>query len=176
MNKEVILALALAGILSVGGVWTIAATADTSAAGTLGANSLPALTTLAGPALEGTTNVGETTSEVLTMNATGVVNVTFTLRWSGTNALQLAVAPSNATGLTAGAESEAESDGEIVLTLAVPNEAADGTLGVGDWEASVSFVEASSGTPVPVPAGVPGSPDTSVSWTLETSLQAHASA
>lgn len=127
-----------------------------------------------GPSLEGTTAVGASKDETLVINQTGLTNVTFTLRWTagnGVDTMRLAIAPSQATGITTGAESEPETDGEITLTIPITNTAADGALGVGPWQVSVEFVSASTGLPAEPPVPPPGTTDTQVAWTVETTLQ-----
>lgn len=131
--------------------------------------------TLDGPMVQGTAAVGGSGTGNLLINQTGLTNVTFTLRWSATNGadtLRLTVAPSADTGLTAGAESDDEADGEITLTIAIPNTAADGVLGVGPWEITVTFVSAATGLPAEPPVAPPGTTDTEVAWSIETSLDA----
>lgn len=133
------------------------------------------LATLAGPPLSETTDVGATTEEALTLNQTGMTNVTFTLDWTaenGANTMQLVIVPPAGSGLNE-TQSDAESDGSITLTIPLPNTDASGTAGVGEWQISVSFVSASSGLPQDPPVGVPGTTDESVSWQMETSIEAY---
>jgi hypothetical protein len=137
-----------------------------------------------GPSETGTVALGATEDVVLSMNETGITNVTFTLTWTpgaGVDTLVLRVAPSNATGITDGFESDPENDGEITIVVPVNNTAADGQLGVGDWQVSVEFVSASPTTPVgppPVspPVAPPGTTDTQVGFEVSTSIEAYASA
>lgn len=131
------------------------------------------------PALEGNVALGATADETVTLNQTGITNVTFTLRWTpgaGVDTLRLNVAPSNATGLATGASSEAENDGEITLTVPVNNTARDGVLGVGAWQISVEFVSAEVTTPIVAPptqppVAPPGTTDSEVDYTVGTNVQ-----
>lgn len=142
-----------------------------------GAFQLAALT---GPTLEGTVDVGESASDVLSVTQTNLTKLVFTLKWGSAqtseNTLQLLIAPANGTGLTEGVESEPESDGEITVELDVPNaEPTSGplALGTGDYQVTVRFLRATApGSPLPPPAGTPGL-DTSVSWTLGSELTAY---
>lgn len=134
---------------------------------------------LAGPSVIGTTAAGASTAKTIVVNQTGLTNLTFTLRWTataGVDTMRLAVAPSQATGVTTGKESEAESDGEIVLTLPIGNAAADGALGVGPWEVTVDFVSARTGLPAEPPVPPPGTTDTNVDWSVETTMETVATA
>lgn len=145
------------------------------AADALGGGDL-ATTTLAGPEASGTSPLGQSADATVALNQTGMVNVTFTLRWTpsaGVDTLRFSVAPSQATGMTEGAQSEAEDDGEITLTIPVNNTGANGALGVGDWQVSVEFVSASTGLPAEPPIAPPGSTDTQVSWTVTTQVEAY---
>lgn len=133
-------------------------------------------TTAAGPEATGTTAVGATADETIMLNQTGMTNVTFTLRWTaanGADTLRLTIAPSAGTGLTTGASSEPEDDGEITLTIPVNNTAATGTTGIGAWQVSVEFVSASTGLPQEPPIAPPGTTDASVDWTVGTQVQAY---
>lgn len=135
------------------------------------------LTNMTGPSTEGTTALGASTDATLEFNQTGMTNVTFTLRWTPTNGvdtLRISIAPSADTGLTSGASSEAENDGEIVLIVPVENTAAGGELGVGPWQVSVEFVSAATGLPVEPPVPPPNTTDSEVAWTVDTSVQTYA--
>lgn len=171
MNREVLLALGGGTLLTALAVGAIVLTAAAPAA-SIAQNSLPLAGFELAP-LSGNVDLGATAEDVVAIEQTGVVNLTFTLKWTasaGADTLRLGVASSNATGVEIGEVSEAESDGEITITLAIPNTDANGRLGVGDWRVSVEFVEASSG----LPGGLapPNTTDSSVAWTLETTLQA----
>lgn len=131
--------------------------------------------TLAGPSLDGTLAVGASADETITLNQTGMTNITFTLTWTATNGvdtMRLSVAPSAETLMTTGASSDAETDGEITLTIPVPNTLANGATGVGAWQVSVEFVSASTGLPAEPPVPPPGSTDAEVAWSLATSIDA----
>jgi len=136
-----------------------------------------------GPSQTGTVAVGASEDVDLALDQTGMTNVTFTLRWTpgnGVDTLVLHVAPSNGTGLATGYDSEPEDDGEITFTIPVNNTAADGTLGVGAWRATVDFVSSSPSTPIgppPVspPVAPPNTTDASVDFTVDTALEAYAS-
>lgn len=135
------------------------------------------LATLAGPTLEGTTALDAETAEAITVSQTNMTNLTFTLSWSSTataqNTLQLEIRPANGTGLTEGFVSEAESDGEISITLPIGNEKpTSGPLarGVGDYEILVRFLDSRPpGAPIQPPQPVPPT----ASWTLATSIDAY---
>lgn len=132
------------------------------------------------PAVTGNVAVGSTSENLVTLNQTGITNVTFTLTWTpGANSvdtLVLVVAPPNGTGDPV--ESSPESDGEITLTIPVANTGAGGTLGVGDWQVVVEFVSAELSTPVqpPIQPPVGPSPDTEVDFSVDVSGTAYGSA
>lgn len=131
--------------------------------------------TEAGPSLDGSVAVGATEDGTIQLNRTGMTNVTFTLKWTaanGVDTLRLSVAPSAQTQMTTGASSDAEDDGEITLTVAVPNTVANGAIGVGAWQVSVEFVSAATGLPAEPPVPPPGTTDAQVAWTLSTTIDA----
>lgn len=128
-------------------------------------------TNFTAPAESGTVALGATEDVDISLNQTGMTNVTFTLTWTATNGvdtLRLVVTPANDTGLTSGFESDAEDDGEITLTVPVPNTNAAGTTGVGNWRVSVEFVSADPDLPAPDPVPPPpGTTDTEVDFTID---------
>lgn len=136
--------------------------------------------TAPGPTASGNVALGASADSTLTFNETGMTNITFTLTWTpgaGVDTLRLVLAPAAGTGITSGFESEPEDDGEIVIVVPVNNTAADGALGVGDWQASVEFVSARAGTPGPPvepPAGTPLTDD-SVDFNIATTVEAYSS-
>lgn len=132
------------------------------------------LTTLPGPSLSEATPLGQSTDSVVSVAQQNLTNVTFKLTWSGqsTNTLSMAVqVPADMGGATY--VSESESDGEIVITVPVPNAqpaaGAPTMLGVGDWQVSVAFESATSTTPTPLP---PVGQDESVTWSLAVTYEA----
>lgn len=132
---------------------------------------------LTGPSDDGSVAVGSSTDVTMSINTTGLTNITFTLAWTpgnGVDTLKLSAAPGNDTGLTTGFESSEESDGEITLTIPLNNTATDGKVGTGAWQLTVTFVSASPGGPLPVspPVAPPGSTDSAVDFTVESALQA----
>lgn len=132
-----------------------------------------ATTTLAGPAISGTTPVGDHSEETLTIATAGLTNVTFTLTWTaenGRDTLQLVVTPPGESAQAT--QSEPEDDGEIALRVPVANPAADGTLGTGDWRVTIAFLSASTGAPVEPPVAPPAGTDAQVDWALATTLEA----
>lgn len=132
---------------------------------------------LDGPGLEGEVALGATEDALLNLTTPGMTNVTFTLTWTATNGrdtLRLTVAPPTGSGVEEGAVSEPEDDGEITVTVAVPNTSPTGTLGAGDWKVSVEFVDASPDTVVDPPVTPPGTTDASVSWRLATTVETRA--
>lgn len=121
--------------------------------------------------LSGTSPLGEDQAEPQTMivNQSGLTNLTFTLTWSpgaatSVDTMKLVVVmPNNMSH-----ESDAENDGEITLSVEVP----EGTDSAGNWTVVAAFVSADVTTPAgqpPVnpPVVPPGSTDDSVSWTVD---------
>ncbi len=172
MNRDTLTGIVGALILvtaMVGVFWyerntALAAQADTSALQEV---------VLVGPGLSGSTPVGDSSTDTITLAQNGLTNVTFVLKWTagaGSDTMRLVVAPSAETGMAEGLESSPSDTGEITLTFPVANTATDGAAGVGPWQVTVEFVSASTGTAIP-PGTVPMTSDTSVAWTIETSLQ-----
>ena len=132
------------------------------------------------PAVGGNVAVGATSENVVTLNQTGITNVTFTLTWTaGQNSddtFMIVVVPPNGTGSPV--ESPAEADGEITVTVPVANTDSAGTLGVGDWQVSVQFVSAATSTPAGPPPVDPGLPttDTAADFNVEIAGTAYGTA
>lgn len=152
-------------------------TYERSQAGSLPGEDDGAAANFTAPALSDTVQLGQTSEQLVTLNQTGMTNVTFTLTWTaGANSLdtlRLVVAPPNGTG--APVESDPEEDGEITITVPVGNTDASGTLGVGDWQVVVEFVSARADTAVGPPPVDPGLPvtDESVDFNVDVSGTAH---
>src|SRR5438552_18604414 len=104
---------------------------------------LTSTTNSTGPQAGGQTAAGASTDQVVAINASNLVNVTFTLKWTATqgkDTMKLAVAPSNGTGVTEGAVSSPSDAGILAVTVRVPQNATGGELGRGDWKVTVTFV------------------------------------
>lgn len=111
----------------------------------------------------------------VTLNQTGMTNVTFTITWTpGQNSIDtvsVSIAPGATTQMTTGASSDPENDGSIEVTVPIPNTASDGTIGVGPWEITVTFESAALNTPagqppVQPPPPVPVQPDSTLDFTV----------
>lgn len=130
------------------------------------------VTELAGPTISDTVALGDTKTSLAEFNATSARNVTFTLMWSATNGrdtLKLSVAPPTGSGIMEGGVSPEEDDGEITLTVQIPEDASP----QGAWEVKVEFVRAQPDPlpgGVPPPSPVPAQTDASVAFTVETTL------
>lgn len=140
-----------------------------------------ALANFTGPTSEGNVAIGATADNDVVINQTGLTNITFTVTWSpGANAVdtvRVIAQPANDTGLSTAYESEAENDGEIVITIGpLNNTGPDGRLGTGNWRISVEFVssefDAGAGPPLDPPDPVPAGDD-AIDFAIETQLQAY---
>lgn len=127
---------------------------------------------IAGPTLTDTVAIGETETSLANVTATSARNVTFTLAWtatSGRDTLKLTVAPPTGSGIPEGGASDGEDDGEIVVPVLVP----EGASPQGQWEVKVEFVRAEPDLlpgGVPPPSPVPSETDSSVKYTIQTTL------
>lgn len=120
--------------------------------------------------LSGTSDLGEDQAvpQNLTVNVTGLTNITFTLTWSpgqqtSVDTMKLVVVmPNNMSH-----ESDPENDGEITLSVPVP----EGVDSAGEWQVVAAFTQATVAAPVvgqpPVDPGIPNTTDTSVSWNVD---------
>lgn len=134
-------------------------------------------TALPGPGLTGTTALGAISEETVDVTQLNLTEVVFTLTWtaqSGSDTMTMTIVPPE--GVPGGENFTVSGDsGTLSVTVPVPNvePSADnpGRLGAGEWQVSVQFTAASGMAPSQVP--VPVNPDTTVSWTLATSLTAY---
>jgi len=145
----------------------------------LGDGAGAAVANFTGPSADGTVAIGATADSDIMINQTGLTNITFTITWTaGANVadtLRVIAQPANDTGLSTAFESNAEDDGEIVLTIPLTNDDTTGALGMGNWRISVEFVssEVAAGPGINPPDPLPGG-DQNVNFAIASALQAYA--
>lgn len=170
MNRDTLIGIVGCAVLvgaMVGVFWSERTTALAAGAGPGDGR----VTGIAGPALEGAVAIGETKTELAQIDAATARNLTFTLTWSATNGrdtLKLTIAPPTGSGIPEGGMSEEEDDGEITVTVRVP----EGASAAGQWEVKVQFVSAEPDAlpgGIPPPDPLPAETDASVDYTVETS-------
>lgn len=172
MNRDLVIGIVGAAILVAGMIAVFTYERGVAITNTKNTGGLVNST---GPTTTGSVDLGKSADKIVTINASHLTNVTFTLTWKATNGkdtLKLTVSPPE--GIPAGAVSEPKDTGTITLTIPVPAGSGNATLGAGDWKLKVEFTKADPGAPVGLPTPPPAMTDASVSWSIASTLQATA--